>query len=103
MPRPKKCEGMILDRKKFTGLFPSLNLDGNIIKRLPCSRLLEMIVDDGLTWAKHISELKNGFANKRILLKRSRFLPRPMILDRYKVIVAEVSEPEANERGGSLI
>lgn len=28
VPHPKKCEGMILKRKKFTGPLPSLNLNG---------------------------------------------------------------------------
>ena len=60
VPHPKKCEGMILSRKKFTGPYPSLTLDGSITKLVPLSRLLGITEDDGLTRAKHLSELKKG-------------------------------------------
>jgi len=44
-------------------------------------------VDDGLTWPKHLSELKKGFANKLSLLKRICFLARPMVLDLYNKVI----------------
>ena len=41
-----------------------------------------------LTWANHLSELKNGFVSKLNLLKRSRhFLSRPMRLDLYNKVI----------------
>ena len=53
VPRPKKCEGMILNRT--------------------------IAVDDELMWEKNLSELKEGFANK-LSLKRGckgiRFVPK---------------------------
>jgi len=67
VPHPKKCEGMILNRKKFTGPFPSLHW-------VPHCRLLGITVDNWLTGAKHLSEPQKtmrdpkGFANKLRLL-----------------------------------
>ena len=42
-----------------------------------------MTIDNKLTWTKHISELKKGFANKLNLIKRSPFLPRNSLLDLF--------------------
>ena len=49
-------------------------------------------IDDILTWAQHIFEVKKSFVNKLYLLKRSSFLPCNILLDLYfKIILASVS------------
>ena len=85
IPQPKKCEGTILKRKKFTGPLPSLVLNGSSINWMPHSRLLGITVDDKFTWTKH-------FRSKLSLLKQSLFLPRSMVLDLYnKVILPSIT------------
>ena len=83
---------MILKRKKFTGPLPSLAFNGSTINWVPYTRLLGINVDDKLTWTKHLSDLKKVFVNKLSILKRSRFLPRSMVLDPYnKVILPSIT------------
>ena len=63
-----------------------------VIKWVSHSRLIGVTVDNKLTWARHISELKRGFVNKLNLIKRSRFLPRNTLLDLYfKVILPSIT------------
>ena len=47
------------------------------------SRLLGVLIDDQLNWSKHVSVVKKGFVDKLNLLKRSKFLPKNMLLDLY--------------------
>ena len=51
------------------------------------SRLLGMSVDDKLSWIPHMLELKKNFSNKLDLLKRSRFLPRKVLLRFYFSVI----------------
>ena len=54
--------------------------------------MLGVTIDDKLTWAQHISEVKKSLVNKLNLLKRSSFLPRNILLDLYfKIILSSVS------------
>ena len=56
------------------------------------SRLLGVTIDNKLTWSRHILEVKEAFANKLNLIKRSRFLPKSMLLDLYfKIILPGVT------------
>ena len=92
VPHPKKCEGMILQRQNFIGPLNSLKLNQHAIKWVSHSRLIGVTVDNKLTWARHLSELKRGFVNKLNLVKRSRFLPRNTLLDLYfKVILPSIT------------
>ena len=62
-----------------------------------------MTIDDKLTWAQHISEVKKSFVNKLNLLKRSSFLSRNVLLDLYfKIILPSVSGEVLLIRTGSL-
>ena len=81
VPHPKKCEGMILKRNHLIGPLCSLKVNQHLIKWTLSSKLLGVTSDNKLTWTKHISELKRGFANKLNLIKRSRFSPRNSLLD----------------------
>ena len=92
VPHPNKCEAMMLLRGSFTGPFNALALRNHTIKWVTSARLLGVTIDDKLTWAQHISEVKKSFVNKLNLLKRCSFLPRNILLDLYfKIIVPSVS------------
>lgn len=92
VPHPKKCEAMMLKRGSFTGPLNALTLCNHTIKWVTYARLLGVTIDDKLTWAQHISEVKKSYVNKLNLLKRSSFLPRNILLDLYfKIILPSVS------------
>jgi len=56
------------------------------------SRLLGATVDEKLTWALHMLDLKKGFARKFDLIKRSRFLPKEVLINFYfRVILPSVT------------
>ena len=91
VPHPKKCEAMILHRGRFTGPLKELALAQHTIKWVTYSRLLGVLIDDQLNWSKHVSVVKKGFVDKLNLLKRSRFLPKNMLLDLYfRVIMPSI-------------
>ena len=92
VPHPKKCEAMMLLRGSFTGPLNALSLCNHTIKWVTHARLLGVTIDDKLTWAQHISEVKKSFVNKLNLLKRSSFLSRNVLLDLYfKIMLPSVS------------
>ena len=91
VPHPKKCEAMILHRGRFTGPLKELTLAQHTIKWVTHSRLLGVLIDDQLNWSKHVSIVKKGFVDKLNLLKRSKFLPKNMLLDLYfRVIMPSI-------------
>ncbi len=56
------------------------------------SRLLGVTIDNQLTWSRHILDVKKAFALKLNLIKRSRFLPKNILLDLYfKIILPGVT------------
>ena len=56
------------------------------------SRLLGITVDDKLSWVPHISDLKKTFAKKLDPIRRSRFLPKDILINFYfKVILPSVT------------
>ena len=91
VPHPKKCEAMILHRGRFTGPLKELTLAQHTIEWVTHSRLLGVLIDDQLNWSKHVSVVKKGFVDKLNLLKRSKFLPKNMLLDLYfRVIMPSI-------------
>ena len=91
-PHLKKSDAMMLLRGSFTGPLNALTLCNHTIKWVTHARLLGVTINDKLTWAQHISEVKKSFVNKLSLLKRSSFLPRNILLDLYfKIILPSVS------------
>ena len=91
VPHPKKCEAMILHRGRFTGPLKELTSAQHTIKWVTHSRLLGVSIDDQLNWSQHVSVVKKGFVDKLNLLKRSRFLPKNMLLDLYfRVIMPSI-------------
>ena len=92
VPHPKKCEAMMLVRGSFTGPLNALSMCNHTIKWVTHARILGVTIDDKLTWAQHISEVKKSFVNKLNLLKRSSFLPRNILFDLYfKIVLPSVS------------
>ena len=56
------------------------------------SRLVGTTIDHKVTWAKHLTDLKNSFVAKLNLPKKCSFLKRKSLLDLYfKVILPSVS------------
>ena len=90
-PHPKKCEAMLLHRGSFSGLLLNLSLGDHNIEWVSQSRLLGVTIDNKLTWSRHIQGVKKAFVNKLNLIKRSRFLPKSMLLDLYFKIICLVS------------
>ena len=83
---------MILHRGAFIGPLQGLKLGSHVIKWISNSRLLGVTIDDRLNWSKHVTEVKKGFVNKLNMLKRSRFLPKSMLLDLYfRIIIPSVT------------
>ena len=64
VPHPKKCEAMMLLRGSSTGQLNALTLCNHTIKWVTHAPLLGVTVDDKITWALHISEVKKSFAEK---------------------------------------
>ena len=61
------------------------------IKWVTKARVLGLTVDHKLTWEAHVMDVKESFATKLDLLKRSRFLPKSALRDFYfKVILPSV-------------
>ena len=66
----------------------SLFLGSEVLSYVKKSRLLGMCVDDKLNWVPHMLELKRNFSNKLDLLKRSRYLPRHVLLKFYYSVIS---------------
>ena len=71
---------MMLLRGSFTGPLKALTLCNHTIKWVNYARLLDVTSANKLTWSQHIFQVKENFANKLNLLKRSSFLPRSVLL-----------------------
>ena len=91
-PHPAKCEAMLFYRGSFIGPYPLITIGKEEISWVCHARLLGITIDHKLTWAKHLTDLKNSFVTKLNLLKRCSFLRRKSLLDLYfKVILPSVS------------
>lgn len=86
-PHPAKSEVMLISTPTIIGPLPPIFLGKSVLGYVKKSRLLGMIVDDKLTWIPHMLELKKNFANKIDLLKRSRFLPKNVLLKFYFSVI----------------
>lgn len=78
---------MLISTPTIIGPLPPIFLGKSVLGYVKKSRLLGMIVDDKLTWIPHMLELKKNFANKIDLLKRSRFLPKNVLLKFYFSVI----------------
>ena len=56
------------------------------------SRILGITVDDKLSWVPHMLDLKKSFVKKLDVIRRSRFLPKLVLINFYfKVILPTVT------------
>ena len=86
-PHLAKCEAMLLMRKPHIGPLNSVTIGEDRIEWVKHSRLLGVTIDDRLSWSHHLTDVKENFANKLNLLKRSSFLCRNALLDLYSKII----------------
>ena len=86
-PHPTKSEAMVLSRQAITRPLPPILLGSSVLNYVTKSRLLGTSVDNKLSWIPHMLELKKNFSNKLDLLKRSRFLPRKVLLRFYFSVI----------------
>ena len=86
-PHPGKSEAMIISKKTIMGPLLPLLLGDSTLRYVAKTRLLGMTVDDNLTWVPHVLDLKKSFASKLELLKRSRFLPKDVLIKFYFSVI----------------
>ena len=78
---------MIISKKTIMGPLLPLLLGDSALRYVAKTRLLGMTVDDNLTWVPHVLDLKKSFASKLELLKRSRFLPKDVLIKFYFSVI----------------
>ena len=78
---------MIISKKTIMGPLLPLLLGDSALCYVAKTRLLGMTVDDNLTWIPHVLDLKKSFASKLELLKRSRFLPKDVLIKFYFSVI----------------
>ena len=74
-------------KSTFTGPIQPLRLGNNIIKQTTSERLLEVKVDNKLSWSDHAANVAKFFVSKLCLLRRMRFLPQKQLEDFYKKVI----------------
>ena len=67
---------MLLCRENPMWPIAPVFLGDTSIKWVTKARVLGLTVDHKLTWEAHVMDVKESFATKLDLLKRSRFLPK---------------------------
>ena len=86
-PHPGKSKIILLCKNDIIGPLPSTLLGNAVLRYVTKTRLLGITVDNRLTWVPHVLDLKKSFANKLELLKRSRFLPKDVLLKFYFCVI----------------
>ena len=61
-PHPSKSEAMLISRRNPPVNILPIFIGNSMIEWVSKSRLLGMTVDEKLTWARHMLELKKSFA-----------------------------------------
>ena len=91
-PHPEKSEAMLICKTLATGLVAPIHLGTDAIVWVHKSRLLGITVDDKLSRVPHMLDLKKSFSKKLDLIRRSRFLPKDVLVNFYfKAILPSVS------------
>lgn len=67
----------------YIGPISPVSMAGSLITWVEKSRLLEVTVDNKLTWPPYLSEVKKSFASKLNLLRKSRSLPESVLENFY--------------------
>lgn len=91
-PHPQKSEAMLICKTRPMGPVAPIYIGTDAIEWVKKSRLLGITVDDKLSWVPHMLDLKKTFAKKLDLIRRSRFLPKDVLINFYfKVIFPSVT------------
>ena len=86
-PHSAKCEAMLLMRKPHIRPLNCLTIGEDRIEWVKRTRLLDVTIDERLSWSHHLPDVKKNFVNKLNLLERSSFLSRNALLDLYFKII----------------
>ena len=71
---------MLICKTRDIGSVAPIHIGTVAIEWVNKSRLLGTTVDDKLSWMPHVLHLKKNFAKKRNLIRRSRFLPKNVLI-----------------------
>ena len=86
-----KTEAMIISSQNFIGPLPRLTYGNSTIKYKQSSKCLGLTIDNKLSWQEHIKNVCKSFSNKVAVLKRIKFLPKPVLETiYYKTIIPSV-------------
>ena len=79
--------GMTRDIRKLGSLQP-VRIDSHLIRRVHKSRYLGLIVDDKLSWTKHIANISAKIRRNICVMKRSkRYIPNDSLIMLYRILV----------------
>ena len=70
-----KTEYLIITPKPFYGLTSKVTINGVNTKSVHQSKCSGMIIDNRLTWTRHMTSVRKSFSSKLYLLRRISFLP----------------------------
>ena len=91
-PHPERKRSYSNLQTRVTGPVAPIHIGTDAIVWVNKSRLLGITVDDKLSWVPHMMDLKKSFAKKLDLIRRSRFLPKDVLINFYfKVILPSVT------------
>ena len=88
----QKSEAMLICKTCAMEPIAPIHVGTDTIRWVNKSHLLGVTVDDKLSWVPHMSDLKKTFTKKLDLIRRSRFLPKDVLINFYfKVILPPVT------------
>ena len=83
---------MLIGKTRATVPVAPIHIGTDAIVWVNKSGLLGITVDDKHSWVPHMLDLKKSFAKKLDLIRRSRFLPKDVLINFYfKVILPSVT------------
>ena len=83
---------MLICKTSATGPVAPIHIGTDAIEWVNKSRFLGITVDNKLSWVSHMLDLKRIFAKKLDLIRRSRFLPKDVLINFYfKIILPSVT------------
>ena len=86
-----KTEALIISSQNFIGPLPRLTYGNSTIEYKQSSKCLWLTIDSKLSWQEHIKNVCKSFSNKVAVLKRIKFLPKPVLETiYYKTIIPSV-------------
>ena len=90
-PHPQKSEAMLICKTRPMGPVAPIYIGSDAIEWVEKSRLLGITVDDKLSLVPRMLDLKKTFAKKLDLIRRSRFLPKDVLINFYFKVIISIS------------